>query len=131
VALSKVENAMKQSPFVENALCFALSTKSSVVALIVPAAPPLRAWAAANNVPADVSADFAQLCALPAAVAAVQASVQAACKKCKLAGFETPVKIALCDEPWTPENDCTTAAMKLKRQVITKVHAAALEAIYK
>jgi long-subunit acyl-CoA synthetase (AMP-forming) len=128
VALSKVENAMKQSAFVENALCYALSSKSAVVALIVPAQAPLRAWGDANGM---AGAEWAALCAAPAAAAAVLASVQAACKKCKLVAFEIPVALALVDDPWTPENDCTTAAMKLKRQVITKVHAAQLTAIYK
>jgi long-subunit acyl-CoA synthetase (AMP-forming) len=128
VALSKVENAMKQSSLVDNALCYALSTKSAVVALVVPAAAPLRAWGDANGL---AGAEWSALCASPAAAAAVLASVQAACKKCKLIAFEIPVALALVDDPWTPENDCTTAAMKLKRQVITKVHAAQLAAIYK
>jgi long-subunit acyl-CoA synthetase (AMP-forming) len=48
-----------------------------------------------------------------------------------LAAFEVPAAIALVDDPWTPENDCTTAAMKLKRQVITKKHAAPLAELYK
>ena len=66
-----------------------------------------------------------------AAAAAMLASNQAACKASKLLPFETPTAIALVDNLWTPENDCTTVAMKLKRQVITKKHAAQLQAIYK
>ncbi len=123
-----MENALKQSAYVENALCFALSSKSNVVALIVPAQAPLRAWAAANGL---ADADWAALCAAPAAAKEVLGSLTAACKKCKLVAFEIPTAVALVDDPWTPDNDCTTAAMKLKRQVITKRHAALLDAIYK
>ena len=129
VALSKVENAMKQSNLVENCLCYAESSKSSVVALIVPAPATLCAWAATAGRTADE--DWAALCAAPEAAKAVLASVQAACKGCKLAGFEVPVAVALVNDPWTPENDGVTAAMKLKRQVITKRHKDLLAAIYK
>jgi long-subunit acyl-CoA synthetase (AMP-forming) len=128
VALSKVENAMKQSNLVENALCYAESTKSNVVALVVPAVPTLRAWAKTAGRPDDE--DWAALCKAPEAAKAVLASVQAACKG-KLVAFEVPVAVALVDDPWTPENDCVTAAMKLKRQVITKKHKDLLTAIYK
>ena len=61
---------------------------------------------------------------------ALLASVQKACKGCKLLGFETPTKLALVDEVWTPENDCLTAAMKMKRQVITHKHKAQLDKLY-
>jgi long-chain acyl-CoA synthetase len=96
---------------------------------IVPAEKPLRAWAAANGRPPEES--WPGLCGSPKATAAMLASVQAACKASKLIAFEIPVAVALVDDPWTPENDCTAAAMKLKRQVITKKHAAQLQAIYK
>ncbi len=129
VALSKVENAMKQSVYVEMALCYALPSKSSVVALICPAQKPLRAWAEANGLP-EASTSWEALCASPAAVQEVKASVQKACKGVKLAAFETPVAFALVADPWTPENDCLTAAMKMKRQVITKRHKKELDAIY-
>jgi len=130
VALSKVENAMKQSPLVEQALCYALSSKSCTVALVGPALKPLRAWGEANGLP-EASTSWAALCASPAAAAAVLESVQKACKGSKLAAFEVPAALALIADPWTPENDCLTAAMKMKRQVITKLHAAELEALYK
>ena len=109
-------------------MCYAESSKSNVVALVVPAVPTLRAWAAQAGRPADE--DWAALCSSPEATKAVLASVQAACKG-KLVPFETPTAIALVDDPWTPENDGVTAAMKLKRQVITKRHKDSLIKIYK
>ena len=130
VALSKVENAMKQSNLVDQALCYALSSKSATVGLVVPAVKPLRAWAEANGLP-EASTSWEQLCAAPGAAAAVLDSVQKACKASKLAPFEVPAALGLVAEPWTPENDALTAAMKMKRQVITKVCAAQLDALYK
>ena len=129
VALSKVENAMKQSPLVEQALCYALSSKSHAIALVAPAPKPLRAWAEANGLP-EASTSWEALCRAPAAVAEVLASVQKACKGCKLLGFEIPTALALVHEPWTPENDCLTAAMKMKRQVITHKHKGDLDKLY-
>jgi long-chain acyl-CoA synthetase len=95
-----------------------------------PALKPLRAWGEANGLP-EASTSWAALCASPAAAAAVLESVQKACKGSKLAAFEVQAALALIADPWTPENDCLTAAMKMKRQVITKLHAAELEALYK
>ena len=54
----------------------------------------------------------------------------AACKGAKLAGFEIPKKIGLVDDPWTPENDLLTAAMKLKRVPIVAKHKAQLDTLY-
>jgi long-chain acyl-CoA synthetase len=128
VALSKVENAMKLCPFVENALCYALSTKSSTVALIVPNEAALRAKCkAAASAGAD--ATLAALCADTAVVAEVLAALKDVCKS-KLAAFEIPAKIAMVSTPWTPENDMVTAALKLKRVQIVGANKATLDAIY-
>lgn len=129
VALSKVENALKLSPFVEMALCYALSSKSNTVALICPNQKALVAWGEANGLPAATTS-YDALCASPQALAEVKASCLAACKS-KLVAFETPTKYALVADPWTPDNDCLTAAMKLKRQVIQKRHAKELTELYK
>jgi long-chain acyl-CoA synthetase len=127
VALSKVENAMKLCSVVENCLCYALPSKSNVVALIVPNEAALRKCAAAAAAGAD--APLAALCANEAVVKEVLAAVRAAAKP-KLAAFEVPVRIALLPTPWTPENDMVTAAMKLKRQTIVAANKATLDRIY-
>ena len=51
--------------------------------------------------------------------------------KGKLVGFETPKRYGLVADTFTPENECLTAAMKLKRPVAAKKHAALIKAIYK
>ena len=128
VALSKVENAMKLSPYVEQCMAYALSSKSHVVALVVPNEKALRPWADAKGF---AGKDFELLCAEPAVVAEVLASVKAACAKGKLVGFEVPAAVGLVPEPWTPENDFVTAAIKLMRQTIVKAQQKLLDSIYK
>ena len=128
VALAKVENCMKQSPLVEQALCYAVGLHAHVVGLVVPQPEALRAWAAAHGLP-ESSTSWEALCAHPAAVKAVLASVQAACKG-KLAGFETPQAIGLVADAWSVANDCLTPTQKLKRVAIQKRHAEMLAALY-
>ena len=128
VALAKVENCMKQSPFVEQALCYAVGLHAHVVGLVVPQPETLRAWAATHGLP-ESTTSWEALCAHPEAVKAVLASVQAACKG-KLAGFETPQAIGLVADAWSVANDCLTPTQKLKRVVIQKKHAEQLAALY-
>jgi len=56
--------------------------------------------------------------------------LQASCKKAKLARFETPQRLLLVEELWTPENGMLTAIQKLKRKPIYNKHMAAIEATY-
>lgn len=53
-----------------------------------------------------------------------------AAKQAKLDKFETPAKIKLLPEPWTPESGLVTAALKLKREVIRKAFADDLANLY-
>eukprot|EP00668_Euglena_longa_P021990 GGOE01027368.1.p1 GENE.GGOE01027368.1~~GGOE01027368.1.p1 ORF type:complete len:692 (+),score=247.71 GGOE01027368.1:1-2076(+) len=62
---------------------------------------------------------------------AVLESFQAIGKAKKLARFEIPTKVFVCLEAWTPENDMTTAAMKLKRNNIAKKYKDELAALYR
>jgi len=129
VALSKVENALKLSAYVDNCLCYALSSASHTVALVVVAEPALRRDCAAAKA-AGPGVSLAELCADPAVVAEVTKAVKAAAAP-KLAAFELPKALLLLSAPWTPESDFLTAAMKLKRQVITKAFATELATLYK
>lgn len=66
MALSKVENALKGSPYVELPMVYALSSKDYCVALVCPAHAALRELAQAQGLPAD---DLAALCEHPKIVA--------------------------------------------------------------
>ena len=74
--------------------------------------------------------DMAKLCDNQEVVMEVSKLCAAACKKGKLVGFEIPRKIALVADTFTPENDCLTAAMKLKRPVAYKIHEKLIKSIY-
>merc|ERR1712232_441485 len=93
------------------------------IALICPSESHIQRLAEANGIEA---ASRVALCKNPKIIIEVQQSLAEACKKCGLVDFEMPRKIALLpgDEDgqpaWTPENDLLTAAMKLKRPLITK-----------
>ena len=117
-----------QCPFVENALCYALSSKSNTIALVVANEAALRAKCKAAAA-AGPDATLAALCANKAVVAEVLACVKDVCKT-KLAAFELPTRIALLPAPWTPENDMVTAALKLKRVNIVGANKATLDALY-
>ena len=128
---------MRLSPYVEQCAACARPTESATVALVVVAEKALRGWAAekaragglAGVADAD-TAPLAALCAHAEAAAEVLASVRAGCASAKLAAFETPAAVALLAEPWTPETDLVTAAMKLKRPVVAKAFAAQIDAMY-
>jgi len=127
VALSKVENALKISEYVEIPMCYAHSSKSFCIALICPSVPHLQTLAQSKGIDAS---DIEGLCKNKDIIAEVSKSCLAACKQSKLVGFEIPKKIALISDPWTPENDMLTAAMKLKRQPIVARHKDEIDAIY-
>jgi len=125
VALSKVENAIKECPLVELPMCYARSTESYCVALVCPSHAALKALGTSMGLGTDATA----LCKSEKVVAEVLKQIHAVVKG-KLVPFETPKKIALVDDPWTPENELLTAAMKLKRKPICDRHKSELDKLY-
>jgi long-subunit acyl-CoA synthetase (AMP-forming) len=127
VALSKVENVMKQSPLVASALCYARSSESYCVALVVVNPKPFLKLAERQGLG---NQSLEALLKAKVMADAVQAEIASAAKG-KLAPFEVPKKIALDAEPWTPENDMVTAAFKLKRANIYERFRGAIDGMYK
>mmetsp|Transcript_2587 Transcript_2587/g.4069 ORF Transcript_2587/g.4069 Transcript_2587/m.4069 type:complete len:704 (-) Transcript_2587:393-2504(-) len=126
VALSKVENVLKQCPLVAAAMAYACSTQSYTVALIVVNPAPVKRLGDSLGLGGKT---LAELCAEPRVVEEVQKAC-AALAKGKLAAFEIPKKVVLDAEPWTPENDMVTAAFKLKRVNLYKAFKGPLDAMY-
>eukprot|EP00124_Ichthyophonus_hoferi_P002881 Ihof_evm1s219 gene=Ihof_evmTU1s219 len=116
VSLGKVESVMNQCKFVENCCLYADPFNSYCVALIVPIEKELTEWAEAN----DLKKPWTELCDDDKATKHVLGELEAVCKQAKLMRFEIPTKIKLCWDPWTPEGEMVTAAMKLKRENIKK-----------
>ena len=115
VALSKVENVLKQCPYVGMAMAYADSNHSHCIAVVVVNEAPVKKFAASKSISGE---DVAALCANPVVVKEVSDACIAACKSGKLVSFETPKSYILTAEPWTPDNDLVTAAFKLKRPQI-------------
>ena len=110
VALSKVENVLKNSPYVDQVMVYAQSTMTYCMALVVPNKMLIK-WAKENGHSVETLED---VCAIDAAANEVLKSFKE-CTKGKLVKFEVPAKVALTPIAWTPDNDLTTAAFKLKR----------------
>jgi long-chain acyl-CoA synthetase len=127
VALSKVENVLKQCPLVAATMVYAKSTESYCVALVVVNPGPIKKLAESLGMGGK---SVEQLCAEPAIAAEVQKEC-AKLAKGKLAAFEIPKRVTLDAEPWTPENDMVTAAFKLKRANIYKAFQGAIDGLYK
>ncbi len=127
VALSKVENAMKNCTLVEVPMCYAESTYDYCVALVCPSHAALKSLA--KTLPGVESDDVAVLCEDPKVVAEVSKQILAAVKG-KLVGFEIPKKVALIAETFTPENDMLTSAFKLKRKPAADKHRDVLDKLY-
>ena len=126
VALSKVENVLKQCPLIASAMCYARSTAWYCVAVIVVNPKPFAALCESLG---KGNLSIEQQCREPAVAEAVQKEC-AALAKGKLAAFEVPKKVILDVEPWTPENDMVTAAFKLKRQNLVAAFRQRIDAQY-
>ncbi|KAJ6834374.1 long chain acyl-CoA synthetase 9, chloroplastic [Iris pallida] len=127
VSLGKVEAALSGSPYVDNIMLHADPFHSYCVALIVPSRQALENWASKQGISFS---DFADLCQKQEVVKEVQGSLVQAAKQARLEKFETPSKIKLMSEAWTPESGLVTAALKLKREVIRKTFAEDLTKLY-
>merc|ERR1719238_1516206 len=118
VALSKVENALKSCQYVQLPLVYGESDFDYCIALICPNVPNLKKLAASLG----VQGELGELCVNKDIIAAVLKDVQATAKAAKLVKFETPEKVILTEELWTPENDMLTVVQKLKRIDIKAKH---------
>ncbi|CBI28468.3 hypothetical protein VitviT2T_018182 [Vitis vinifera] len=115
ISLGKVEAALMGSNYVDNIMVYADPLHNYCVALVVPSHQVLEKWAEAAGIKYK---DFSELCNKEETVGEVQQSLSKVAKAAKLDKFETPAKIKLVAEQWTPESGLVTAALKLKREQI-------------
>jgi len=97
VALGKVEAALKQVAGIGAAVVFAMPDKDHCVCIV---SQPEKGWASVGGKPGE-----AEL------VNAIGQSLRAQ----KFARFEIPTKVKVDDMVWNPENNLTTASLKLQR----------------
>jgi long-chain acyl-CoA synthetase len=125
VAPQPIENQLKQSPLIENAVLFG-DRKPFIVALVVPAFEELERWARERGLDAT---DRAALLAQPEVVAAYQGVVEAVNRE--LARFEAVKKFRFVPEPLSMDRGELTPTLKVKRRVVEKRYAHLVEALYR
>ncbi|XP_020080529.1 long chain acyl-CoA synthetase 8-like [Ananas comosus] len=113
ISLGKIEAALGTSNYVENIMVYADPFHNYCVALAVPSRQILEKWARDAGIEYS---KFEELCQSDRAIQEVHQSLVKAAKTAGLDKFETPEKIALLPDPWTPETGLVTAALKLKRE---------------
>ncbi|XP_002321205.4 LOW QUALITY PROTEIN: long chain acyl-CoA synthetase 8 [Populus trichocarpa] len=113
ISLGKVEAALTSSDYVDNIMVHANPFHNYCVALIVPSHRILEKWAQEAGIQHQ---NFSELCNEADAVSEVEQSLSKVAKALRLDKFETPAKIKLLPDPWTPESGLVTASLKIKRE---------------
>ncbi len=124
VAPQPIENRLKASPFVEQAVMIGDRRRFPSV-LIVPGFDALEGWARGKGLQWS---DRAELLALPAVRVHMDNEVEAALRG--LASYETPKKIALLEEEFTIANGSLTPTLKVKRRVIQERFKDVIDGMY-
>ncbi|KNC74611.1 hypothetical protein SARC_12846 [Sphaeroforma arctica JP610] len=114
VSLGKVESMLASAKFIDNLMVYADPFHSYCVVLVTVQPSTVSAWAASNG----IEKEWSELCKDPQLKADVLKTLQYEAKMGNLQRFETPAKVYICDEPWTPESGLVTASMKLQRKKI-------------
>jgi long-chain acyl-CoA synthetase len=124
VAPQPIENALKTSPYILNAMVVG-DKRKFIAALIVPNAATVAARAA------DQGIKFASNVEL-AAHLWVHALIDSEVKRLTvhLAQYETIKRFALLPEDFTFDNGSLTFTLKLKRRVVEQQYAAVIESLY-
>jgi len=124
VAPQPIENALKTSPYILNAMVVG-DKRKFIVALIVPNPSTVAAKAADQGIK---FASNAELAAHPW----VHASIDSEVKRLTihLAQYETIKRFALLPEDFTFDNGSLTFTLKLKRRVVEQQFASVIESLY-
>ncbi|PSL00207.1 long-chain acyl-CoA synthetase [Murinocardiopsis flavida] len=124
IAPAEVENLLKEHPLVGQALAYA-DRRPYLVALLVLDAEAARAWADTAGLDAR---DPAALAEHPAVLAEVGRAVEAA--NTRLSRIQQVKRWLLLPVEWTAESEELTPSLKLKRRVIQRKYAGAIDALY-
>ncbi|CAN1127974.1 Long chain acyl-CoA synthetase 8 [Linum perenne] len=127
ISLGKVEAALSTSNYVDNIMVYADPLQSYCVALVVPSRQVLEKWAHEAGIDYQ---NLTELCNRDEAVNEVQKQLSKVAKAANLDKFETPAKVKLLGDPWTPESGLVTAALKIKREQIKSKFKDELQKLY-
>mmetsp|Transcript_7721 Transcript_7721/g.21906 ORF Transcript_7721/g.21906 Transcript_7721/m.21906 type:complete len:711 (+) Transcript_7721:62-2194(+) len=115
IAIEMLESVYKASPGVDNICVVAESNHNEVIALIHPEPAYMK------DLAKEKGCDVHQLYDDMGVVKIFLQTLAKSAKEQKLKGFEFIKNVRLCEEEWTPENNCLTGAMKLNRNEIKQI----------
>ena len=121
VVPSPLEEELKLSPFVSNAMLYGMNKPYNVV-LIVPDMTTLGPWCTENGV------DVAQVASDAKVLALLQHEIEQNSKSFKR--YELPKKILVSTEDFTTDNGMLTPTLKLKRRNVMQQYGDAIEALF-
>src|SRR5262249_39726511 len=124
VAPQPIENALKTSPYVLNAMVLG-DRRKFIVALIVPNLSIVRARASEDGITFDSNA---QLVAHSWTRALIQGELDRLTTH--LAQYETIKRFALLPDDFSFDDGSLTFTLKLKRRVVEEKYRTAIEALY-
>jgi long-chain acyl-CoA synthetase len=124
VAPQPIENALKNSPYILNAMVVG-DRRKFIVALVVPNCKTVSAKAAENGIAINSGEEVA---AHPFARTLIQAEIQRLTTN--LAQYETIKRFALLPGDFTFDNGALTFTMKLKRRVVEEQYHDVIESLY-
>jgi long-chain acyl-CoA synthetase len=124
VAPQPIENALKTSPYILNAMVIG-DRRKFISALIFPNAATVAAKAADQGIKFSSNAELA---AHPWVHALIDSEVKRL--TVHLAQYETIKRFALLPEDFTFDNGSLTFTLKLKRRVVEQQYAAVIESLY-
>ena len=117
----------------ENICAYGDSFHNYIIALITPARAEIVKIAKSLNKEITEPLDdntFKQLCSDEAVIKAAKKELTDHATKSNLHRSETPDKIKLCTEIWTPDSGLVTAALKIRRKQIVDFYADDIKKMY-
>ncbi|CAF1363791.1 unnamed protein product [Adineta steineri] len=126
VSLTKVEMAISKVPIIENSCLCASASSEYTVALICPNTKNMSSFSEKHF----GEKDWQKLVEEDEFIELVLKEVQDGCKKGGIERFETPQRIKIVTEAWTPETGLVTDALKLKRKAIEQKYKDDIEDLY-
>src|SRR5258708_3792341 len=124
VAPQPIENSLKNSPYILNAMVVG-DRRKFIVALVVPNCKLISAKAAESGVTISCSEEVAEH---PFTRTLVHAEIQRL--TANLAQYETIKRFALLPSDFTFDNGALTFTMKLKRRVVEEQYRGVIESLY-
>uniref|UniRef100_A0A8C5ANW0 long-chain-fatty-acid--CoA ligase n=1 Tax=Gadus morhua TaxID=8049 RepID=A0A8C5ANW0_GADMO len=126
VSLGKVESVLKNCSLIDNICAYANSDQNYVISFVVPNQKQLTALAMQRG----IVGNWEEICTHPDMERHVLNEIKKVAASIKMQRFETPMKVHLSPEPWTPETGLVTDAFKLKRKELKNHYLHQIERMY-